>query len=132
MWVDAPDSYATDSYPGTDAWIITKQANGTYKFTNKTITAATAGAWGVAEIIRKQTGDNRLYIYDSALTYTDESGEEILEDQPVFEGAFYDEWVFISPEEYESLQPKVAAYHNALKLKATLDKAKAEYPQLDF
>ena len=132
MWVDAPDSYATDSYPGTDAWIITKQANGTYKFTNKTITAATAGAWGVAEIIRKQTGDNRLYIYDSALTYTDESGEEILEDQPVFEGAFYDEWVFISPEEYESLQPKVAAYHAAIKLKATLDKAKADYPQLDF
>jgi hypothetical protein len=132
MWVDAPESYATDSYPGTDAWIITKQANGTYKFTNKTITAATAGAWGVAEIIRKQTGDNRLYIYDSALTYTDESGEEILEDQPVFEGAFYDEWVFISPEEYESLQPKVAAYHAAIKLKATLDKAKAEYPQLDF
>ena len=131
MWVDAPDAFTTEAYPGTDGWIVEKQGN-SYKFKNNTITSATAGYWGVGEVVRKNPGDTRLYIYDSSLVYNDESGEEILEDQPVFEGAFYDEWVFLSPEEYEAFQPKVAAYQAALSLKATLDAAKAEYSFLDF
>lgn len=131
MWVDAPEPFTSDSYPGTDGWIVEKQGN-SYKFKNNVVTSATAGYWGVAEVFKKTKGDTRLYIYDGSATYTDESGDEILEDQPVFEGAFYDEWVFISVDEYKTFQPKVAAYQAALKLKATLDAAKAEYSFLDF
>ncbi len=131
MWVDAPEPFTSDAYPGTDGWIVEKQGN-SYKFKNNAVTSATAGYWGVAEVFKKTKGDTRLYIYDGSATYTDESGDEILEDQPVFEGAFYDEWVFISVDEYKTFQPKVAAYQAALKLKATLDAAKAEYSFLDF
>jgi flagellar hook-basal body complex protein FliE len=131
MWVDAPEPFTSDAYPGTDGWIVEKQGN-SYKFKNNVVTSATAGYWGVAEVFKKTKGDTRLYIYDGSATYTDESGDEILEDQPVFEGAFYDEWVFISVDEYKTFQPKVAAYQAALKLKATLDAAKAEYSFLDF
>ncbi len=130
MWVDASNDVENESYPGTDQWVVAKQANGSYKFTNKSCDAD-PGTLGVAEIFEGKTGNTRLFIKDSKAEYTfDENGEEA--SAPSFSGEFYDEWVFITEEEYEAIQPKVAQYTAAVSLKAALDAAKAENPSLDF
>ncbi|MBQ6965590.1 MAG: hypothetical protein IJP82_07890 [Bacteroidaceae bacterium] len=130
MWVDAPNATENESYPGTDKWVVEKQSNGSYKFSN-TAVEADPGFMGVAEIYQGQTGNTRVYIHDSKAEYTYTENEEDVVG-PSFTGAFYDEWYFITVEEYEALQPKVAAYQAAVSLKAALDAAKAEYPSLDF
>ncbi len=128
LWVDASNATANDDYPGTDGWIVEKQSNGAYKFKN---TEYDTGTLGVAEIYNGEKGNTRLYIYVPSATYTYvENDEEIVANS--FEGAFYDEWVFITEEEYETFQPKVAAYFAAAAYKAALDAAKTTNPSYDY
>ena len=44
----------------------------------------------------------------------------------------YDTWSFLSTDEYETFQPKLVIYFDALSLKAAIDSALAKYPSLDI
>lgn len=128
MFADNAQAIWVDNLSGAnvEAWKINKLANGNYEIVNSGISESQP--LGVAEYYAGETGNTRLWLYDTSLTY--DSGEE--EGLPLFSGEFWSEWKFISPTEYATLQPKVAAYRAALSLKAALDAAKAEYPSLDF
>ncbi|MBR1521361.1 MAG: hypothetical protein IJ635_09010 [Bacteroidaceae bacterium] len=130
QWVDAPNAAENESYPGTDQWVVEKQANGTYKFTNKAC-EANPGTWGMAEIYNGEKGNTRLYIKDSAAKYSYEDNGETLE-ADAFSGEFYDEWQFVTVEEYESLLDKLSQYEAAMALKAAIDAAKADHPDIDL
>ncbi len=128
MWVDAGNAEGNDSYPNTDKWVVEKQANGRYKLYNSPTfeEGQIYGALGVAENFKGNTNDTRLYIYNEAARMTEEQEGETIDVGPAFSGAFYDEWVFITPAEYEALQPKVAAYLASVSLKAAIDAVKAQ------
>lgn len=128
IWVDANTSVDNGSYTGVDKWVITKVGNA-YKIKNNIQTAKDGesnpdGTLGAAEIYQGQRNVTDLFINFPDYKYTKVTdGEETQEN--VFEGEFYDEWYFITPETYAELQPKVAAYRAALSLKAALDAAKS-------
>lgn len=130
VFADAAGDSWVDNLEGAnvDMWTI-KKTDGYYQITNE---GYKKGApYGVAEYYEGKTGNTRLYFYDASLTYTyDDGGEDMV--APLFSGEFWSKWVFLSPAEYANLQPKVAAYRAAVSLRATIDAAKAEYPNLDF
>ncbi len=128
MWMDR--SLHESGYPGTDQWMITKTGD-TYKIRNNYINDEDAFTWGVAEIF-KGAADNRLYIYDPTVTYTKTVDGEEFAGQPAFEGAFYDEWKFVSKNDYLDYSSKMEAYLAAESLKAALDKAEEENPGIDL
>lgn len=119
QWVDAGSAVASDAYPGTDAWQIVKQANGSYKIYNTDYDQTKSYSLGVAEIFAGKKGNTRTYIHDVTQTY--DVNEEAV---PIFEGAFYDEWYFIDEAEFEYLKPLVETYLAALSLGTRLDAAK--------
>ena len=120
MWVDGLGR------GGYDMWTFTKTGDH-YVITNANVAL---GNFGVAQFAQG-VADTRCYIYDANQVYTaDVNGEEV--EAPFFSGEFWDEWIFVSPAEYATVLPKVAAYGAAMSLKAALDAAKAEYPSLDF
>ncbi|MCQ2258176.1 MAG: hypothetical protein MJZ41_09340 [Bacteroidaceae bacterium] len=119
MWVDAANAVANSTYPGTDAWQIQKQANGSYKISNSTITGPYT--LGVAEIYRGLKGNTRCYINDQEDVYEVDG-----ETTPSISGKFYDEWYFVDEEEYEALKPQVEVYLAAVNLQGKIDAVKAE------
>ncbi len=135
MWVDASNNEENDNYPGVNKWVVTKQANGSYKFQNITELATDLnreGTLGVAEYFEGKTGNTRLYIYDDKHKYEYTADGETTE-QNTFSGNFYDEWYFITPETYATLQPQIAAYKASLILKDSIASVKAgEFKNLDY
>lgn len=122
IWVD---NLAGDN---VNTWSITKLEDGNYEITN---TAIGAFPLGVAEHWQGDTGNTRLWLNNPELTYNkDVNGEAIA--TPVFSGNFYGKWAFISPSEYERIQPEVALYFTANELKLALNVAKSDYPEADF
>lgn len=123
MWVDAPNAVANDSYPGTDTWMLEKQANGSYKIYNKDF----QGTFGRAEIYRGLKGDTRVYMNDPENVY--EVNEEMV---PSVTGKFYDEWYFIDSVEYKALQPKVELYVKALALEGKISEVQTADPDYNL
>ena len=128
QWVDAGNAVGNDSYPGTDMWVVEKQENGTYKFANWAIGETFLG---VAEIYEGKKGNTRTYFYnpDAKYTYT-EDNEEF--EAASFDGDFWDEWVFVTPEEREALVPQVELYMAAQSLNAAIENAKVENPTYNY
>lgn len=137
MFCDNPQSIWVDNNNGlnVDQWLIEATADGSYKISNKGTanadykgTSALSGmTLGVAEKYEGKTGNTRLWLKDPALKY-DDGSEEV----EIFDGEFYDKWLFVSPEEYAQVQPKIDQYNAAMSLKDALDAAKAEYAKCDF
>gem|GEM_PF-1988507 len=128
QWVDAGNAVGNDSYPGTDMWVVKKQENGTYKFANWAIGETFLG---VAEIYEGKKGNTRTYFYnpDAKYTYT-ENNEDF--EAASFDGDFWDEWVFVTPEEREALVPQVELYMAAQSLNAAIENAKVENPTYNY
>lgn len=122
IWVDNLEG------ANVNTWSITKLEDGNYEITN---TAIGAFPLGVAEHWQGDTGNTRLWLNNPALTYNKDVDGEAIE-TPVFSGEFYSKWSFVSPSEYEKIQPEVERYFTANLLKLALDAAKSEYPQVDF
>ena len=121
IWVDGKGR------AGDGMWTCEKQ--GDYYIIGNT--NVPTGNFGVAQVFEGLTGNTRCYIYDTAQTYTyDDNGESMT--APKFSGEFWDKWIFVTKAEYEAVLPQVATYGAATALKAALDKAKAEYPAVDF
>ena len=130
MFADNEQSIWVDNLNGANVntWSITKLENGSYEITN---TAIGAFPLGVAEYYQGASGNTRLWLNNPDLTYNkDVDGEEIA--TPVFSGDFYSQWAFITPSEYERIQPEVALYFAANELKLALSVAKSDYPGADF
>lgn len=130
MFADNEQSIWVDNLNGANVntWSITKLENGSYEITN---TAIGAFPLGVAEYYQGASGNTRLWLNNPELTYNkDVDGEEIA--TPVFSGNFYSQWAFITPSEYERIQPEVALYFAANELKLALSVAKSDYPGADF
>lgn len=142
QWVDASNATGNDSYPGTDKWVVTKQENGSYKITNTGVGAdatvdennggdllnpgvpAEGSPYGVAETAIGETPNTRCYFYDANAKYIPEVDGEKLDPEPAFSGAFYDEWRFVSIEEYTTVYlPELKRYEAALDLKAKIEYA---------
>ncbi len=140
QWVDAGSSVSSTSYPGTDAWMVEKQANASYKITNTGIGAdgildandnivnpstLVPGAWGAAETVTGETPNTRLYFYNAEYRYVPQIDGEAQEPELAFiEGApFWDEWQFVSVAEYEAYKEKIPVYLAAVDLKAQIEYA---------
>ena len=123
MWVDAPNAVANEQYPGTDCWMLEKQANGSYKIYNKDF----QGTFGRAEIYRGLKGDTRVYMNDPENVY--EENDEMV---PSVTGKFYDEWYFIDSVEYKALQPKVELYVKALALEGKISEVQNADPEYNL
>ena len=122
IWVD--NLSADKDKINIDTWSITKLEDGSYQIGNEF-------PLGVAEHWQGDTGNTRLWLNNPDLTYNkDVDGEYIA--TPVFSGNFYGKWAFISPSEYERIQPEVALYFTANELKLALNVAKSDYPGADF
>ncbi len=136
MWVDG--TLASESYPGTESWIITKVGDA-YKFSNDNINQnyeldPTTATLGVSEIFQRATGDTRCYIYyphDVTFTVSHPDGDEDVVESP-FGGNFYDEWKFVSEEEYANYSAKLETYNAAQSLKAAIDDAESKYAGIDL
>lgn len=129
-WVDAGNAVANTQYPGTDGWIVEKQGNGTYKFTNDDVTTGTY--FGVAEIFRGEKGNTRCYFLNTTDEWSYVENDEEMPGGFSFTGEFWDEWVFITPAEYEALQPKVELYRAAVSLASAIENAKKTNPSYDY
>lgn len=129
-WVDASNAVANTAYPGTDGWIVEKQGNGTYKFTNDDVTTGTY--FGVAEIFRGEKGNTRCYFLNTTDEWSYVENDEEIPGGFSFTGEFWDEWVFITPAEYEALQPKVEQYRAAVSLASVIENAKKTNPSYDY
>lgn len=130
-FADNAQSIWVDNVAGAhvDEWLFTKLPDGTYNFMNKGVNEA----WtlGVSEKYEGKTGNTRLWLHDTSLTYKYEvEGEEL--EAPIFDGAWWDKWTVISKDEYATFQPKLAAYLAAVSLGSALETAKADYPRCDF
>ena len=136
MWVDG--SLGSDNYPGTEAWQVTKTGD-TYKFSNDEINQTyeldpSTATLGVSEIFQREEGDTRCYIYyphDVTITISHEDGDEDVVESP-FGGNFYDEWKFVSEEDYTAYSEKLPTYNAAVSLKAAIDDAESKYPGIDL
>ena len=130
MFADNEQSIWVDNLNGANVntWSITKLEDGSYQIGNAAIGAFPLG---VAEHWQGDTGNTRLWLNNPALTYNKDVDGEAIE-TPVFSGEFYSKWAFVSPSEYEKIQPEVERYFTANLLKLALDAAKSEYPQVDF
>lgn len=130
MFADNEQSIWVDNLNGANVntWSITKLEDGSYQIGNAAIGAFPLG---VAEHWQGDTGNTRLWLNNPALTYNKDVDGEAIE-TPVFSGEFYSKWSFVSPSEYEKIQPEVERYFTANLLKLALDAAKSEYPQVDF
>lgn len=130
MFADNEQSIWVDNLSGANVntWSISKLSDGYYEITN---TAIGAFPLGVAEHWQGDTGNTRLWLNNPDLTYNkDVDGEAIA--TPVFTGEFYSKWIFVSPTEYEKVQPAVALWRAAKSLESYINTAKAEYPAADF
>ena len=132
MYAKDEQSIWVDNLGGTNenvnTWSITKLQDGSYQIANAAIGEFPLG---VAEHWQGDTGNTRLWLNNPALTYNKDVDGEAIE-TPVFSGEFYSKWAFVSPSEYEKIQPEVERYFTANLLKLALDAAKSEYPQVDF
>jgi len=122
QWVDASNATANGSYPGTDGWMVEKQENGSYKFTN-TAVDADPGTWGVAESCKGESPNTRCYFYDSTYTYVPVVEEEEQPEELAFSGEFWDEWKFVSVETYKAYVEKMTIYDAAANLKKQIEAA---------
>ena len=154
QWVDAGNATGNTSYPGTDTWVVTKQENGSYKFTNTGVGAdgtidennggdllnpdvpAAGSPWGVAETCMGETPNTRCYFYDPTAQYIPQVDGEYLDAELAFpEGsAFWDEWRFVSVEEYTNVYiPELERYLAAVNLKEKIEYALGnEIPAADL
>lgn len=133
MWVDAPNAEENTSYPGTDQWKITKVGD-VYKIYNDEMFDAYEledAPFGVAETFQGQTGNTRCYIYYPEQTYTETVEDEDIV-KPCFEGAFYDEWKFVSKETYDAYFNDIVVYEAAKALIDAIEAAEAKYPTIDL
>ena len=136
MWMDGDltDGAENESYPGTLSWKIRKEGD-VYKLTNDEMVSAYElgddATWGVPETF-EGAATTRVYIYDPTQTYTKVVDEEEFPGTPCFDGNFYDEWKFVSLEDYEAYNDKAAAYLAAQSLKTAIDKAEADNPGIDL
>ncbi len=126
IWVD------NNSGANCNAWKLTKLANGNYNITNEGVYPEDpTKKLGVAEYYEGKTGNTRLWLYDPEITY-----EKIVDDEPepttIFEGAFWDEWYFVTPEVYNQWAPKAEAWVAGTALKSEIDAKKREYAGIDL
>lgn len=136
MWVDG--TLNSESYPGTASWIVTKVGDA-YKFSNADINQEyeldlSTATLGVSELFQRATGDTRCYIYyphEVTFTISHEDGDEDVVEDP-FGGNFYDEWKFVSEEDYNSYLEKIDTYNAAVSLKAAIDDAESKYSGIDL
>lgn len=136
MFADNEQSIWVDNLDGKNvkAWSIEKNADGTYEITNKgteSDTDLSAFKLGVAEMYQGEKNNTRLWLNNPDLKYKTTVNDEEIE-LPLFTGEFYDQWIFVTPEEYKEKVGAVEQYLTAMVLKSTLDKAKAEYDMIDF
>lgn len=123
MWVDAGNNVGNGSYPGTDQWVVAKQENGSYKITNTTAVAE-PGTFGVAEKCEGESPNTRCYIYDPTKTYIPVVNDEEMPEEPAFSGEFWDEWKFVSVDEYVNVYfPEAKRYDAAANLKKQIEGA---------
>ena len=124
IWVDG------SGRAGYDMWRVTKEGQ-YYVITNDDV----EGTFGMAELTASGQGEyvanNRLFMYQSDATFGYDYEGEYFE-IPFFSGNFYDKWIFVAPAEYDALISQLSTYDAAMKLKAAIDAAKAEYPNVDF
>lgn len=154
QWVDASNATGNTSYPGTDTWVVTKQENGSYKFTNTGVGAdgtidennggdllnpdvpAAGSPWGVAETCMGETPNTRCYFYDPTAQYIPQVDGEYLDAELAFPAgsAFWDEWRFVSVEEYTNVYiPELKRYLAAVNLKEKIEYALGnEIPAADL
>lgn len=154
QWVDASNATGNASYPGTDKWVVTKQENGSYKITNTGVGAdatvdennggdllnpdvpAEGSPYGVAETCMGETPNTRCYFYDPTAQYIPQVDGEYLDAELAFpEGsAFWDEWRFVSVEEYTNVYiPELKRYLAAVNLKEKIEYALGnEIPAADL
>ena len=142
QWVDAGNATGNGSYPGTDQWVFTKQENGSYKITNTGVGEDTSkhpdteqqlnpgipepGTWGVASTCVGETPNTRCYFYDPDFIYVPMIDGEAQDAEKAFpDGAeFWDEWRFVSVEEYNNVYvPAQQRYAAAVNLKEKIEYA---------
>lgn len=116
-WVDG-DAQRT----GIADWVLVKNSNGSYQITNNVISVI-PGTYGVAEIFKGETGNTRIYFKDEEAEYTYDVEGESQTAGLTFQGAFWDEWQFVSVAEYEAYKEKVPVYLAAVDLKAKIEGA---------
>ncbi len=151
-WVDAPNNgqwnetlAESDKYPGVDKWALSKQTNGNYKIYNTTqmvevpdldpLVSEHQGYYGIAQIFwgGNPDTDTRVWFYDDNRQYKTadpDTGEEI--DKPAFEGEFYDEWYFVSQEDYADWKLNKEIYEAAVALGKAIDETKELYDGIDL
>lgn len=112
MWIDG--KLNDGGYPGTEGWQLSNNGVDVYTITNSESSEAVLGA---AEIVDGETGNTRLFMLDGSAAY---------------DGELYDTWMFIPVETCEARTDALQAYAASIPLKAALDAAKEEYPNLDF
>ena len=116
MWVDA--YYDTNIYPGTHNWVFVQQEDGSYKIKNSNYNDDVEATLGVAEYFNGLTDNTRLYLYNP--------------DAAAISGDFYDDWYFVSADNYDEFYSQVTTYRQALKLKEAIDQTSSDYPDLDL
>lgn len=142
QWVDAGNATGNGDYPGTDQWVFTKQENGSYKITNTGVGedrdlhpedgyqlnpgTPEPGTWGVASTAFGETPNTRCYFYDPDFIYVpDIEGEYMPVEKAIPADAdFWDEWRFVSVEEYNNVYvPAQQRYAAAVNLKEKIEYA---------
>lgn len=142
QWVDAGNATGNDDYPGTDQWVFTKQDNNSYKITNTGVGedrdlhpedgyqlnpgTPEPGTWGVASTAFGETPNTRCYFYDPDFIYVpDIEGEYMPVEKAIPADAdFWDEWRFVSVEEYTNVYvPAQQRYAAAVNLKEKIEYA---------
>ena len=136
MWTDGVDG--NNTYLGVKMWLITKVGD-VYKFSNDYFNqeyefGPTDATLGVAEYVNGSNDDTRLYLYyQHTVTVTKhfEDGDEDVEED-CFQGNFYDEWKFVSEEDYNTYVEAIEVYLAAESLKKAIDDAEEACPGIDL
>ena len=136
MWCDGEDG--NETYLGVKMWLITKIGD-VYKFSNDYFNqeyefGPTDATLGVGDWVDGIEGNTRLFLYyQHTITVTrhyDDGDEDV--DVDCFQGYFYDEWKFVSEDEYTAYAEKMEVYLAAVSLKNAIDDALEKYPALDL
>jgi len=117
-----------------DNWMIEKKGD-YYEITNQgsvsTIPSLVGMPLGIAEYYKGETGNTRLYLYDSSRTYkATENDEEVQKD--CFSGEFYSNWAFVSPDAYTEYISLAEVYEAAVELGKYIEDAKVSAPELSL
>lgn len=123
IWIDGA------TRDGDGQWRFTLAQDGSYTITNDNVPS---GNFGVAEYFQGATGNTRCFIYDASVTYDTEDGNGDAVTKPIFDGAFWDKWIFVTPDTYNAFLGKEQVYDAALALEKALSEAREQYPNVDF